>query len=92
MLGRALIFALAVLVVSAEPANAQETPTSRSGDLFFEDSTAGKFYRFGEIFFNVVSAYHAVSIPHEAMHAATAYTYGTKTKYCSLIRRNIRGE
>lgn len=61
---------------------AAETPTtnSESSDLFYANGFEGSAYRFAEITFNVFTTYHLASIPHEGVHAATAYAFGTKTK------------
>lgn len=40
--------------------------------------------RFIEPFFTVVTAYHAQAMPHEAIHASVAYTFGTKTEYWTM--------
>jgi hypothetical protein len=40
--------------------------------------------RFFESFVTVVTAYHVQAMPHEAVHAGVAYTFGTKTKYWTI--------
>lgn len=57
-----------------------------SREYQFVDSVDDRstFQRFGEPFFTIISAYHVQSVPHEAVHAGVAYTFGTKTKYWTV--------
>lgn len=37
-----------------------------------------------EPLFNIITSYHVMSIPHEAIHAGVSYAFGDKTKYWKI--------
>ena len=66
---------------------------ARASEFEFYDVADDRpsYVKYLEPFFTVVTAYQVQSAPHEGVHAATAYTFGTKTKYwdVKLLKQSV---